>query len=306
VRPSEPAEQLFVTSLSNALQLLWHTSPAAVLAAGRNRLARRLGTGGAHPPPIEPSYRQTLIHLFAEFVREAYSRDAMPQDEFTALVSRYQNEAAMRPNNRYFGDLWDLFAPDYRDRLDEYYAAFALHDTMSFLGYAHDAWLVHDQYVRPYRIARERLDRLAILEVGAGIPHGFLYTMLFDAPAACARLTINEIDAPYTRFTEWFCRREGVPFGWIEAVAAKTTPSLADRGSTSSWRRTFSSTWRIPWRRSRRSSALSRPTASLRSTSTTRVPASTNTSARSSRRCASSWQTEGGTRSSAAAIAAAM
>jgi hypothetical protein len=95
--------------------------------------------------------------------------------------------------------------------LPEYYEFFALHNTIRFLDYAFDEQLILDNFLRPYRKAGAELGRFTILEIGAGIPHGFIHEQL-AAPGFCESLTVVDLDTPYTSFVEWLCTREQIPF----------------------------------------------------------------------------------------------
>lgn len=151
----------------------------------------------------------------------------MPFDAFSELFWRHHGSGIIRPANKYVGDLWDLFAPDYRRRLPEYYRQQELQLTMSFLAYSADPDHLERNYFEPYRIMRRRFPRAAVLEIGPGIPHGFLANLRTDGPAWCDWLTVVEVDSLYVRFIRWICGRNGVRFAHIPADAAKapTIPS---------------------------------------------------------------------------------
>jgi hypothetical protein len=153
----------------------------------------------------------------------------MPYDAFSELFWRHQRSGIIRPANRYIGDLWDLFSPDYRGRLPEYYHQQELQLTMTFLAYASQPEELERHYLEPYRLMRQRFPRAAILEVGPGIPHGFLANLRTDGGAWCESLTIVEVDSLYARFTEWICRRHNVPFDHLRANAAKA-PTISSPG----------------------------------------------------------------------------
>jgi SAM-dependent methyltransferase len=184
------------------------------------RRLRKLLFGDRTGVPIDNDYRRRLLQLFYEYVAASHG-EALDRDEFIELVHRHSNRVTIKQHNRYLGDLWNLFQPDYRDRLGEHYAALALPSTMSFLAYAGDPGLIDSYYVVPYRIALGELQSpVRILEVGGGIPHGFIHEQLAQ-PGFCEHLTLLEIDAPYSAFVEWFARQEGVPFEFALARAGE-------------------------------------------------------------------------------------
>jgi SAM-dependent methyltransferase len=185
------------------------------------RRLRKLLFGDRSGVPIDNDYRRRLLGLFHEYVAASHG-EALPRDEFIELVHRHSNRVTIREHNRYLGDLWNLFQPDYRDRLDQHYAALALPSTMSFLAYAGDPGLIDSYYVAPYRLALAELPSpVSLLELGGGIPHGFIHEQL-ARPGFCEHLTLVEIDAPYSRFVEWFARRERVPFEFARARAGES------------------------------------------------------------------------------------
>lgn len=204
---------------------LYYASPASVVRSVRRRAARR----PAAAVPADDSYAETIVALFHEYLVETYPEQALPLAEFAGLVRRYHGSGRIGEYNVFIGDLWRLFAPDYRQRLPEYYRAFELPNVMRMLEYARDRRHLQEYFVTPYELARAELGRFSVLEVGAGVPHGFLYEQL-RKPGFVSKLTVNDIDATYTRFVEWFCRREGIPFELVPAVAGEPA-TLPEGGS---------------------------------------------------------------------------
>lgn len=193
------------------------------------RGVRRLVRGGAAPPPRPGPYVRALLAEFHRFIVSQYGRHALPRERFEEIFWRHQASGIVRPANRFIGDLWYLFAPDFTERLGEYYKAQELQLTMTFLGYAAAETLLHDNYVVPYRMMRERLPRAAVLEVGAGLPHGFLATVFDEGAAWCDELAIVEVDAIYARFVRWFCETRGIAFRHEVAEAARAPRLPAGR-----------------------------------------------------------------------------
>jgi hypothetical protein len=189
---------------------------------GRSRIASRAARA-------DSAYADALLDEFHRFLVAEHREHALPREQFLALFWRLQQSGQIRPVNRYIGDLWNLFAPDFRGRLDEYYKAQEMQLTMTFLVYATQARLLQENYVVPYRMMRERLPRAAVLEVGAGIPHGFLSQAFESGTAWCDALTIVEIDAVYARFVRWYCEAHGVAFQHALAHAGRAPAVPADR-----------------------------------------------------------------------------
>jgi hypothetical protein len=187
----------------------------------RRRLHSR-GAGGVDPKAS--AYVNQLLDEFHRFISAEYGRAALSRDEFLTLFWRLQRGGMIRPANRFVGDVWNLVLPDFRDRLDEYYKSQEAQLTMTFLAYAAQPQALNDNYMVPYRAMRERIAGVTVLEVGAGIPHGFL-SLLFDAGAGwCDELTIVELDTIYARFTRWCCETRNVSFKHVLARAGQAPP----------------------------------------------------------------------------------
>jgi hypothetical protein len=176
---------------------------------------------GPRPHPSPSPYAQWLLRGFHEYLTEQFGDATLPFDTFAEVFWRHQRSGIIRAANRYVGDLWDLFAPDYRRRLPEYYAQQELQLTMTFLAYAGQPELLDAHFLQPYREMRRRFPKPSILEIGPGIPHGFLANVHRDGGGWCRALTIVELDAQYARFTGWVCARHGIPFERIPAIAAQ-------------------------------------------------------------------------------------
>lgn len=205
---------------------LWTRSPADLAAA----LSRRFQ--GQAAPALSAnlsSYHAWLLDEVYAFVKSGFPADVLDHDSFMALIRKYTDPGQLRASNRYVGDLWYLFAPDFQRRLGEYYRYQDFQLMMTLLSYAANAPFVQTHYVRPYDIARQELGRFSILELGAGIPHGFLRAMHAGHTSFCTHLTSVDIDGLPASFLDAFCRRHAVPHRWIHASAGQAQ-RLADAG----------------------------------------------------------------------------
>src|SRR5688572_9509265 len=94
---------------------LWTRSPAELTEAIWRRMARRngqrIGIG------VPQNYHAWLLDELHAFVASSYPDDALPREQFVGLVRKYQDPSWLRASNRYIGDLWYLFAPDYQRHL---------------------------------------------------------------------------------------------------------------------------------------------------------------------------------------------
>jgi hypothetical protein len=206
--------------VKNGLRFVWNNSLKRVIQTLAGKLSL---SDGRRKRNRNEQYRDDLLELFWSFIRSRFPREALSKEDFVKCVLKYQNNNnIIKSNNIYFADLWYLFAPDFRNRLPEYYDAMQLHHTMRFLEYASYPDLIKEHYARPYQIAREVLGKFSVLELGAGIPHGLIYESLYGGEF-CERLTLVEIQSVYTEFVQWFCNQRGISFELVTAEAAGST-----------------------------------------------------------------------------------
>jgi hypothetical protein len=199
---------------------LWTRSPADLTEAIWRRVARR--NDQAISTRVPEKYQAWLLDELHAFLASSYPGDALARDQFVSLVRKYQDPSWLRASNRYIGDLWYMFAPDYQRRLGEYYRQQDLNLTMTLLSYAANLPFLETNYIRPYEIARQRLGRFSVLEFGAGIPHGFLHAIHTTGTSFCSHVTSVDIEGLPANFFKAFCSRHGVPHRWIAATAGES------------------------------------------------------------------------------------
>jgi hypothetical protein len=211
-------------TLARLAEALWTRSPREIVSAAKRRLN---GGSTAHVAggAIAEGYHAWLIDELYGVVAATYPRDVLPPERFRALAAKYQDPDWLRATNRYLGDLWYLFAPDYPTRLGEYYQSQELPLLMTLLSYAANAPLLEANYDEPYRIARQRLGRMSVLEFGAGLPHGLLCHVHRDGTAWCSHVTSVDIAGTPARFVDFWCDRHGLAHKSI-TVGAGATPDL--------------------------------------------------------------------------------
>jgi SAM-dependent methyltransferase len=207
---------------------LWTRSPADLSVA----LLRRVSRGKAPVPATAAAasgYHRWLLDEFHHFIAATYPDTALSKPRFDQLIGEYQDRDWLRRTNRYIGDLWYLFAPDFARRLPDYYRYTDLQLTLTLLTYATNESLLDANYLRPYARAREQFGACTVLEIGAGIPHGLLHTVYSGGVEFCTALTTVDIDGVPARFVEFFCRRHQIDHRWIVATAGESAP-LGDIG----------------------------------------------------------------------------
>ena len=202
---------------------LWTRSPSDLVAALSRRVAGRTDPG-PRPGIAATGYQQWLLDELHAFIAATYPGTALPKERFAGLIRDYQDPDWLRRTNRYIGDLWYLFAPDFARQLPAYYRYTDLQLTMTLLAYAANRVLLETNYLRPYQIAKQRFGQFSVLELGAGFPHGFLHSVYQGGPGFCTTLTTVDIDGVPARFLEFFCRRHHLMHQWIVATAGQATP----------------------------------------------------------------------------------
>jgi hypothetical protein len=209
--------------IGRVARALWTKSPAELTAAARRRLRGSPGSPAAARASTN-AYSEWLLEELHAYIAATYPDTALPKARFAEILRRYQHPDWTRPVNRYIGDLWYAFAPDFATRLGDYYRYTDLQLTLTLFAYSTNTPVLEANYLRPYRIAKERLNRFSILEVGAGLPHGFLHGVFSGDAASFASLTTVDIDGVPARFVEFFCRRHRLTHRWITAVAGEAAP----------------------------------------------------------------------------------
>lgn len=206
--------------ISRVAAALWRRSPAELMTA----VSRRLRGESPALAPVGPDsdYGEWLLDQVYEFVSSSCPAYVLPRERFRALMQEYQDPAHLRRFNRYLGDLWYLFEPDFQTRLHEYYRSQDLPLMMTLVAYARNASMLRDHYLRPYELALGRFGALSILEYGAGVPHGFLNAVHARGTDFCRELTSVDIDGTPARFLETFCRSRKIPHRRIQAIAGES------------------------------------------------------------------------------------
>ena len=211
-----------INHLTKIPSFFWNNSPRHVFSSLRGAVYRVARPQGIRDVFSNSKYSDDLLELFWKFIESKYPEDALSKEDFVGLIRRYQAGKAISPNNVYFADLWELFAPDYTRRLPDYYSRFEYHSTITMLDYANRPDLISESYFRPYQIAQARLGRISVLELGGGIPHGLIYNVLYGADESFNKLTPVDVPGVFSDFVEWFCTQKGLPFSHVIATAGKT------------------------------------------------------------------------------------
>jgi SAM-dependent methyltransferase len=162
---------------------------------------------------------------YYEFVKVRFP--TIDQGQFFATVERNIDPKISGGANKYVADLWDLFEPTYKADFGAFYKWHEKLLFFRFLTYARNEQRILDHYANAYRFAIDRLGKLAILEVGGGVPHGLLYHAHRSGPGFCEKLTYVDIDVLHADFVAWYCAQLPLALRQVRALAARA-PEVPD------------------------------------------------------------------------------
>jgi 2-polyprenyl-3-methyl-5-hydroxy-6-metoxy-1,4-benzoquinol methylase len=207
-------------SAKHYFNILWDSSPSQIVSILRNKCIKK-----STPSEIVQfiPYRYDLINLVHQFISEKYPASALTYDKFKDLILAHQNTNIIRKANGYVRDLWELFKPDYSKDFDEYYRWHDLILLMTCINYANRPSLISEEYVKDYNFAIDRLEKFNILEIGGGIPHGLICSVLYINKNFCTAFANNEMESTRESFVKWFADKHSIPYSLIKAKGAQTS-----------------------------------------------------------------------------------
>jgi hypothetical protein len=132
----------------------------------------------------------------------------------------------LRTFNEAIQSLQTIFMPRYEERLFEYYRSAEYLLLLSFLSYPFAGLASH---VEPFVAAAAELDRLDILDYGAGIPFGIIH-LLRTCPGKVRSVTVVDLDLVHTAFAEYLLRGLA-PNTLLDFHKLRDTESVPDFGA---------------------------------------------------------------------------
>lgn len=161
------------------------------------RMARRRLRG-----PSTASRR--MGRLLIDYAREFSLSIGGKPNAFDSLIHGYIRKGSDPRYRRIYGDLLDLFMPNYQENIYPYYAAQQYHMLLEFLAYPFGEGI--GSYVAPYRQGLPQTGPADVIEYGAGIPFGLIDALLTQ-PGCIRTITLIDLDLVHTHFVEFVLRR---------------------------------------------------------------------------------------------------
>lgn len=122
--------------------------------------------------------------------------------------------------------LYETFEPNYFENLDFYYKYYEKHNFFKFLSYSINLKLIKKKYSDIYNFAINEIgEKLNILEIGGGVPHGLIFNIWKNNKNFCNKFSYVEADTIYTEFVKWYCKTLSIPFD-IKIFPASKVPTI--------------------------------------------------------------------------------
>jgi hypothetical protein len=168
------------------------------------------------------SYYNYLKDLYFKFLLNKY-----PQLDKNIFHNKLDKLIAQRDS---YADisapLYEIFEPNYFENLDFYYKFYEKHNFLKFLSYSVNLKLIKKKYSDIYNFAINEIgEKLNILEIGGGVPHGLIFNIWKDNKNFCNKLSYVEADTIYAEFVKWYCKTLDIPLD-IKIFPASKVPTI--------------------------------------------------------------------------------
>ena len=125
--------------------------------------------------------------------------------------------------------LQTAFMPHYEQNLFDYYKQQQYLILMNLLSYPFWGAGSLVSFIEPYKIASNNIEKLRILDYGAGIPYGLIYLLKVN-PGKIKSITLVDLDLVHTEFVEYILSRLW-PTGNIDFIKVRDTDSIPNLGT---------------------------------------------------------------------------
>jgi len=166
------------------------------------------------------SYFYFLKDLYFLFLKDKYlNLDKNKFDKNINLLLNYDGIDTL--------DLhYSLFEPDLIYDLNKYYKIQEKQIFLRFLKYSLNQKLIRKKYYDIYSFCHEYIgDSLKILEIGGGVPHGFIFKIWKDGKDFFDKIIYLEADMLHTRFFQWYCDKNKIKIE-TKIFPASKTPTI--------------------------------------------------------------------------------
>ena len=124
------------------------------------------------------------------------------------------------------GDLNTLFNPKFDDDLEFHYKYNETKIFFRFILYSINKDLISKKYSNIYDFGINEIKKpLNILEIGGGIPHGFIFNVWKKEKSFFKNFVYVDADLLHSEFVRWYCEKLDISYD-IKLFAASKTPKL--------------------------------------------------------------------------------
>lgn len=168
------------------------------------------------------SYFHYLKNLVFEFLITKYPEynKELFENRINLLIDEVENY-------RDLGEEIDtLFNPNFDDNLEFHYKYNERKIFFRFILYSINKKLILDKYSNIYNFGiNEIKEPLDILEIGGGIPHGFIYNIWEKEKKFFNSFSYVDADLLHSKFVKWYCEKENI-LSEIKLFEPSKTPKL--------------------------------------------------------------------------------
>lgn len=165
------------------------------------------------------SYLKDLVFKFLQTKYPNYDQSVFDK-KFDNLLSNFGDYKDLHTNTN------ELFNPNFDDDLEFHYKYYEKNIFFKLISYSINTKLIQNNYLKVYDFAIDEIkEPLDILEVGGGLPHGFIHHFWKKGNYFFKNFTY--IDAPllHSDFIKWYCDYFKIPIT-INLFKPAKTPKL--------------------------------------------------------------------------------
>ena len=164
---------------------------------------------------------KNLMHQFINFQNPNYRNENFGK-VLDSLVINYDNYLDLS------GSLEKIFNPQYNidEDFELHYKSNEKKILLKFIIYSLNTKLIKRKYAHVYEFAINQIkDPLKILEIGGGLPHGFIYSNWIRKEKFFDHFHYIDANLLHSEFVKWYCSNMKIPHS-IELYPAAKTPKI--------------------------------------------------------------------------------
>ena len=153
-------------------------------------------------------YYAHLKNLIFEFLQSKYPnyKKELFEKRIKSLILNYNEYRDL--NNA----LNNLFNPNYNDNLQDHYKNIEKNIFFKFILNSLNTKLIKNKYSEIYNFSINEINEpLNILEIGGGLPHGFIYNIWRKEKLFFKNFNYIDADLLHTEFVKWYCHKLKIP-----------------------------------------------------------------------------------------------